>query len=64
MVAHHEVIALLHHLRTPVIVTAEVVADLVVAQRLIVDILGTVLTSNGVTFFCNHPLDEQHRRIA
>ena len=58
VVAHHEVVALLHDRRAPVVVAAELLRHVVVVQRHVVDVDAAVDDPDRVAFLRDHPLDE------
>src|SRR5688572_9009597 len=63
VVAHDEVVALLHHFRAVVVMTPERFRHVIVAERKIVDVDATVLDSHAVAFPRDDPLDEHLLRI-
>src|SRR4051812_33344647 len=58
MVAHDEVVALLHDLRAPIVVAAEFLRHVVVVQGNVVDVDVAVHNANGIAFPGDDPLDE------
>src|SRR5215510_3886938 len=58
VIAHDEVVALLNDLRTPVVVAAEFLRDVVVLQRDAVDVDMPVHDPDRVALFGDHALDE------
>src|SRR6266853_1601738 len=63
VIAHHEVVALLHDLRTPVVVAAEFGRDVIVVERDVVDVHVAVDNADRVAFFGDDPFDEHLLRV-
>src|SRR6266853_4965652 len=58
VIAHDEVVALLHGLRAPVVVAAEFLRDVVVVERDAVDVDVPVDDADDIAFFRDDSLDE------
>src|SRR5215213_7363016 len=59
VIAHHEVIPLGYHLRSPVVVRPIFVGNEVITHRRFVHVDVAVDDANGIAFFGDHALDER-----
>jgi ferritin len=63
VVAHHEVVAFLHHLRAPVVVPAVLGRHVVVLERDVLHVHSPVHDLYLLALFRDHPLDERLVRV-